>query len=345
MELQKSEVNVPPIPLKNYNGIDLIKFICSIMVFMVHVPFFTENIRGQLSPPLFSANFWIANYFSRLAVPFFFVCSGFFLYKKMPNNEIDVVRVKNYCFKLLFLLGAWNILLFLGKDFHLWYLSATVFAVFFLSVCLYFHMKVKYLMLIACVFYVLGLLGDSYFGLVEPIVSKGVPSLLYRIYSHFITQSRNRSFMAVIFVLIGYLFAQEKIKLKTSVSLVLFILSMIGLCAEVFILDYYDLPADYNMYIFLLPVTTFLFAFASSLTLKDSPIYAKLRTVGVLIYYLHMLILRIVSFGISIFYWLFKVDLFPVRFFLALFVTLLVTFGIEKLARHEKFKWIHWFLS
>jgi hypothetical protein len=263
----------------------------------------------------------------------------------MPSNGIDVNRVKKYCFRIIYLLGVWNVLLFLGGKWHLWYLGATVVAVAFLSICLSYHVDFKFLVIIACVFYVLGLLGDSYLGLIKPFVSDGFLNTIHGIYNFFVTEARNGFYMGYIFVLMGYIFAQGKVKINSKVSLVFFCTSMICLFAEVFILRHYSIPDDYNMYIFLVPATFFLFAFASSLSINDRPVYIKLRTVGTLIYFMHFLINQLTAFGISMFYGAFKIDLLPIQFFISLPVTLLVAFSIEWLSHKEKFKWINWFIS
>lgn len=69
---------VPIDATKNYNGIDLIKFLCAFLVFIIHVPPF----QGELSAFGESANFWLQHFACRLAVPFYFVSSGFFFLRK-----------------------------------------------------------------------------------------------------------------------------------------------------------------------------------------------------------------------------------------------------------------------
>ena len=71
---------------RNYNGVDLIKFICAFLVCMIHIPplptqtedevFLNKDIFGMI-------NTLIQGGVCRIAVPFFFVAAGFFLFKKM----------------------------------------------------------------------------------------------------------------------------------------------------------------------------------------------------------------------------------------------------------------------
>ena len=330
---------------QRFNGIDLMKFLCAILVFLIHFPLFTPPLGGELSVLENYINFGLQQYLCRLAVPFYFVCSGFFLFRKMPNQNLNIDRVKNYCFKLVRLIGMWSILLYVGGQEHLWYLGATIVAITFLSICLYRRVNLKWLLVIACIFYALGLLGDSYFGLVEPIVSEGTLKHIHGIYKFFVQTPRNGFYMGYIFVLMGYVFAQGKIKLKAQTSLIAFIISMMGLLAEIFLLKYNDIPADYNMYICLLPSVFFLFAFVSSIPLKNRPIFVKLRTVSVLVYFLHVLVNSIVVFGMDLLHAVFEVDIHPLLFFISLPATLFIAFGIEWLSHKEKFTWITWFFA
>lgn len=331
--------------LENYNCIDLVKFLCAILVVAIHVPVLNASVDSELSTVGIIVNLALSRAICRIAVPFFFVCSGFFLFKKMPTGVLDIKRVKDYCFKMLRLFGMWSVLLFLGDSGHLWYLKATVVAVVFLSVCLYFNIKTKWLIVIACGLYTLGLLGDSYMGLIKPLVSKGIFIYIYATYDFIIGYSRNGIMMGFIFVLIGYLFAQYKIRLRIPIALTGLVISMLFMFAEAFLLEYNNIPNDNNMYIFLLPVAFFLFAFTSSLTLTDRPIYAKLRTVGVLVYFLHLFINDGIWAIKKFLYKFLHIDLQPFQFFILLTVTILIALGIEWLSHKDRFKWIRWFLS
>ena len=330
---------------KNYNAIDVVKFVCAILVIFIHIPPITTPIGGTLSPLEKTVNFWLQNFLPRLAVPFYFVCSGFLLFRKMPPGKIDTDRVKTFCFKLIRLFGLWKILLFLGWNGQLWYLSGTVIAVAFVSFCLYRGMDPKWLGIIAGGLYVLGLLGDSYFGLIKPFVSHGVGKTLYDIYTFFIPRSRNGLFTGTIFIFMGYRLAQGNIPLKPGPSLALFGASVPVLFAEVWLLHHFDIPQEHNMYVSLLPSVYFLFTFAASLPLQDRPIYGRLRTAGVLIYYLHLLVNAMIVFGIGAIYGVFRTDLMPLHFWITVPASLIIAFGIEWLSRQEKFRWIKQFIT
>ena len=92
-----------------FNGIDIVKFICAIMICIMHVQPFSSDVSGFTK-----LNFWIQNFPCRIAVPFYFTASGFLLFRKTDFNNLNTDRIKNYSFKILRLLGTWTFLLFVG---------------------------------------------------------------------------------------------------------------------------------------------------------------------------------------------------------------------------------------
>jgi serine/alanine racemase len=262
----------------------------------------------------------------------------------MPFDKVDVDRVKNYCFKLFRLLGMWSVLLFFGGTNQLWYLGSTVVAITFLSLCLYHKVNFKAIVVIACLFYIIGLLGDSYYGLVAPLMEIPIFRRIINAYFYFFGTTRNGLFMGLIFVLIGASFACFDFNIKLSTAVVGTIISMICLFAEVFLLSHFSAPKDYNMYIFLVPAVFFIFSVFLRIQLKDHPIYQRLRNAGLLIYFSHLMIgnlCQIVAdvLGLS------SMDVAIYLSIPTLILTLLVAFWIEWLSHKKKFHWINWFLS
>ena len=330
---------------KQYNGIDLMKFISALLVVMIHVAVLNPSMDQELSHKAQWINFGLNNTLCRIAVPFYFVCSGFFLFRKMPGNTVDVDRVKAYCYRICRLLGLWSVVLFVGEQEHLWYLGATVVAVTLLSVLLYKGVRVKWLIALAGCLYLLGLLGESYFRIIKPYVTTGKVGYVYGIYRYLVTNPRNGFYMGFIFVLMGYLFARGNIKMNRWISLVAFLTSMICLVGEVFLLNYGRERTACNMYISLLPAVFFLFAFLSSVSLKDRTIYGRLRIVGMLVYFIHMLVNALFILGAKLCYGIIHVDIYSLRFPLVMAVTLGLAFGLERLSNKEAFKWIRGVLS
>lgn len=333
---ENAAVQSPLIEKKSFNGIDLVKFICSILVVAIHFsPFLVSDFENAKF-----INEVIQNCISRVAVPFFFVASAFFLFRKMDVCNIEWDIVKNYAFRLLQMFGVWTVLLVLGNKGHLWYLKALAVAVMLLSICLYFKMKLRYLWIIALILYAVGLLGDAYAGV--GVLLRDIPgiNILVRGYTVFSTTTRNGFFMGFIFVLMGCSLTQSKFRMKNSVALLGFILSMTGLFAEFYILRRYDIQKDYNMYIMLIPAVYFLFYLACNANLRDRPVYKKLRGMSTLIYFLHFIMRTVANIVIKILYTWAGINLVSYSFLITLAVTIFVAWLIEKLSEKEKFKWL-----
>ena len=337
IEIRNTEPNQPV----NFNGIDAMKFLCAILVFIIHVPPF----QGELSGLPLIITFGLQHYLSRLAVPFYFVCSGFFLFKKMSFYDLDVARIKNYCFKILRLIGTWEVLLFIGWTEHLWYLGATVIAVVLLSLCCYFRVNYRAICVFAVLLYVVGLLGDSYYGVIAPLKHILPFKFIMDGYESIFGTTRNGVFMGFVFVLLGASLAHHKPGLKLMKSASGLVASMLCLFAEICLLKYWDIPKAYNMYIFLIPAVYFLFDFACAIRLKDRGLYRHLRNIGILVYFLHIFLNEIISLAIKAIDLQWGLGITEYLFIISLSSILLVAALIDYLACISKFRWLTWLFS
>ena len=93
MQAQENVIEEP----STYQWIDIFKFFFCICIIALH---------SDIQLP---GAYWIDKLLFRLAVPFFFVSSGFFLSKSCKKRSIDVA-VKRYCLRLLELLAAFSII-------------------------------------------------------------------------------------------------------------------------------------------------------------------------------------------------------------------------------------------
>ena len=317
---------------KNYNGIDLIKFLCAFLIVAIHI----DPFQGGGSVWAERINYWTNNYLTRIAVPFYFVTTGFFLFRKMPLTEINTRKIKDYCIKILILRGIWTILLLFGNSYHLWYLDATVMAVAIVSFFLHKRVRFGYIALIAVVCYVFGLMGDSYFGLAKRIDSIPGVNII-----RFVGDGQSGIFVGFPFVLMGAYFAHHMPKCKALTAFIGFAVSMICLLGEVFVLEKLGSPKDHNVYIFLLPAAFFLLAFACKLELKDRPVYKDLRAIGFLVYALHMMVDWVLEIALALAAVNVGVNLTAYRFFLTVPLTLLIAVLIRRLAHKKKFRWLN----
>ncbi len=86
--------------LKKYDIFDLVKFLASLAIIAIH-----SNVFIDISPKL---NYYICGGLFRLAVPLFFLITAFFYF----NNELSVINLKKYCFRLIKLYICWFIITF-----------------------------------------------------------------------------------------------------------------------------------------------------------------------------------------------------------------------------------------
>lgn len=326
----------------NLNGIDLVKFICAILVFMIHcVPF-----KGQISPIADNINTYSMNCLCRVAVPFYFVCSGYFLFRKMPLYELNVDTIKHYCYKILRLTAAWTLLLSpLGATEQLWYLTATVVAVVLLSLLLHFRAKLGIIWLLACLLYAFGLFGDSYHGVIAPLTEISIVSMMQSVYIRLFGSTRNGVFMGFIFVLLGATLSQRKLRMKPLTAAIGLCLSLAALLIETIVLEHFRIPIEYNMFISLVPAAYFLFCLAYSAPLKDHSAYRCLRNTGMLFYFIHLFILRVFYLFIRGLNNPFNFGILNPLFVFSFPTTLFAAFFLNWLSGKEKFKWINWLLT
>lgn len=326
-----------------FNGIDIIKFLCAIMICMIHLP----PINGDAAEigSLKLLNFGLQNCFCRIAVPFYFTASGFLLFRKAENFTLCGNTIKGFSFKTLRLLGTWTFLLFIGGNYQLWYLGALVLAVLVLNGLIKKGFSLRFIGIVSLVLFAIGLLGDSYYGLLEPLKNFSVPRMFIEGYETVFSTTRNGLFFGFIFVFLGALFAQKRIVMNNAVSIIGLIFSLAMMISEVLLLKHFSLPKDYNMFISLLPATFFLFYLATHLNLQNKPIYSNLRIIGVLIFFMHTFVKFFVGLAIDALKDSTGTDLSAFLFLIVIILTTLIAILIERLSKKEKLRWLRYLYS
>lgn len=330
-------------PYHHFNGIDLVKFICAYMVCTIHIK--PINI-GAGDPYIFTTiNFYVQQYLCRLAVPFFFVTSGFLLYRKIDLLNPDGGRIKNYTLKLFRLFGIWSFLLFIGMKGHLWYLGALVLAVVIIYMLLKKGVSLRWIIVLAVIAYVIGMLGDNYHDITVALRNFTLIDYLVAFYEKVFLTTRNGVFFAPIYIVMGILFAHKRIVMKTRTAVIGFAVSMALLLVEIYLLKHFMHMKNYNMAIMHLPVIFFLFYIALHLNLKDRPIYGTLRAVGLLIFFLHMLINFFVKYAFLVIYHHTEINLYDYGYPITIIATTLICFLITYLSKKQKFRWLRYLYS
>lgn len=348
---------------QNYNAIDLAKFVCSILVVSIHIPPFGTSDELIIIRYL---NYGIQCYLARLAVPFFFVSSGFFLYKRLTLKAFCIETVKKYILRMLRLYMIWSLIyfplsfiaffhnekgiccaileyirncVFLGSYKHLWYLNASVVAVAIISFFLCRKKSPKKIFLISFVFYMIGLFAQSWFGFIKPlsILAPTVWGILKILQSIMVT-TRNGLFEGFFFMSMGMFFAYYRIALSRRMVVIGFVISMVFLLLEVILLEYFDFIREHDMYFFLAPVTFFFFALACQVEVGDSDIYRTMRRLSSLIFFIHLEINEIVVELLKIIYEPWSKN--GMRFLLVFMCSLLASMVILGLSEKKRFGWL-----
>ena len=332
------------------------KFIAAILVVMIHTSPLT-SISSAL-------NFGLENGIARIAVPFFFVASGYFFYIKIGyNSNENNKRADRYLIKYLKRITAmyliWSSLyvvvdlhasylahpsivlcvvyylrdlIFLGGHYHLWYFPALLFATGILYLASR-KLSLKVILMMAVGLYVIGLLGDSYYGLIK---QNEFLSGLWQPYFNLFITTRNGLFFGFIYVTIGA-FLSERGLLRPNLSGIGLGLSLIGLVVEVYLLQKFTEPRFYNMMLLQLPAAYFLFQFLIQVKVPSWSInYKLLRDCSILIYCSHAMFITLYPKLLPYLH----IDYFTLhsltRFLLILLSSFLCSIVIIRVRRYEK---------
>ncbi|WP_326513411.1 acyltransferase family protein [Clostridium intestinale] len=282
---------------ERYYQVDVLRFVCAILVISIH----TSALYSFGDVPGKVLSLGIA----RIAVPFFFIASGYFFYERFNNEgylKAYIIRILKYYListvvytVILFsfiksrnsnILELVKNLLFNGVSPSLWFFPALIFSI---SVLYLFLKKnwIKPLVIVSLVLYALGLIGDSYYGLVV-----GTPlENLVEMYSAVFVYTRNGLCFGLPFLTLGVLISKYDMKNKLKHLKALTLFSAVIFASEAYVLISNNISRDNNMYISLIFLVSciFLLSLRSKKVLSDRK--AKLlRDMSLWIYCLHELL-------------------------------------------------------
>lgn len=288
---------------KEYAGIDYFRLIAAFLVVAIH----TSPLAGLNE----TADFVLTRVLARVAVPFFFMVSGFFLLSKTEAEKLNfyglAVLLKKTAFLygiaiLLYLplniyagtLGEWRYLPNLLKDivfdgtfYHLWYLPAAIFGAC-IAWLLLKRLPSRQAFIISLILYIVGLFGDSYYG-----ISEKIPFLkaVYQNLFWFSDYTRNGLFFAPVFFMLGALLARQTKRIPLKTCLIGLAVSFVFMLTEGLLLHGFKLPKHDSMYLMLLPCMFFLF---QSLHFWKGKNPKYLRNLSMLIYLIHPAVIVVV---------------------------------------------------
>lgn len=292
----------------NYAGIDLFRIPAALLVVAIHTsPLDDWGAEGD---------FFLTRVFARIAVPFFFMVTGqFVLSDYLWKKKKSLVGIWRYIRKLLILYGisivlylpigmyaghyenltlpsALRLLLFDGTFYHLWYFPACIIGILLVCIVSRF-LNIRGTFLVGCFLYLIGLFGDSYFGLTTKIpVLAAIYEKGFTVWSY----TRNGLFLAPVFLILGAIVGNgNKCKKKAS-AYAGFLGSLMLMTVEAFTLRHFGFQRHDSMYFMLIPTMIFLYQILlmSSMPQVDWKKGHMLRTTATGIYIIHPAIITVV---------------------------------------------------
>ena len=295
-------------PTSIYTGIDVFKLIASILIILLHVTETTNYYAVE-----------IKEIFTRFAVPFFFIASGFFFHKGLERSCDKSEYFKKYIKNILFLFLIWALLIYSPFVIHsyitqnpyestlkiilmlfrrifvigpgaYWYLIALLCSACFLYFC---HIKKSYKLIVFAI--ILGFLLQFAYVCFKGVLSQiTLFSLLFKGIYFVYSWEFNFIMYGIPFMGLGYFISKKDITLKPLTSAIILIISTLFSFFE------YNLPKLFPhtfwnenkiFFAFIFQALSF-FLLAKSLPLKISkPTSLLMRQLSSFIYFSHSIIL------------------------------------------------------
>ncbi len=279
-------------------ALDRARIFAAVLVVAIHT--------GPLSSIHTDADFLLTRVLARLAVPLFFMMTGYFSLSPILNGKdpdlqglrkliksnvifysiaaVIYLPVSIYAghYTNLSIIDALRLLIFDGVYYHLWYFPALILGAGI--VCILAQRLRPVVLLVICVLlYLIGLGGDSYFGLAAKIpMAETVYMQMFTVFSY----TRNGLFFAPLFLAMGAYFPRFQPKWPHMADFFIFFICLAGMGAEAWILRITGWPRHDSMYLLLPPAAFFLMHLLLALPIQPMP---KLRRISAWVYILHPL--------------------------------------------------------
>ena len=288
----------------NYDLIDILKFFFACCVVMIHTQFSRKIGNG----------FFLQEMIFRLAVPFFFVTSGY-LFKKKTSVELKKNLKK---FGIIYILGSFIYMfltylkydfgytfifdqilriLFLSADSVMWFIGSLIF-----SIILVFHLgknkkKIIISLIIAFILYLFGLFFTTYSFIPKNEFFTELSNYLSKTFY----SNRNPIFSGYLYFGIGYFIGQflndYKLSLKQLLIFIPINLFLLILESKLIYQNVTNL-IEYDFLIMHIPTIILIFLIIKNI--KSLPINTiKIRKISMIMYYIHVAILFMYQYLIN----------------------------------------------
>lgn len=297
---------------REYNSIDLMKFICSLLIVAIHA--------RPLNSYSLLADYVLTHWLARIAVPFFFIASGYLLFMKTDYVNFDKNIPLKYVWKLFKMYSLWTLIYlplilrdqiladkkgaahalvmwvrsFILEGYgQLWYLNASVLAVLILTFLISKKVSIKGILGWAAFLYCIGLFDQPYFGILEQLKGMDVIWALLTMIKKIIITTRDGIFMGFLFMGMGMVFAFKPVFIKMRTAVFLFVITMLLFLCEVMVVRRFNLAQGYDTCLFLAPVAFFLFYIVLHIELPSHKMYKHLRKWSVYMFLLHPIVMEL----------------------------------------------------
>lgn len=349
---------------KTYPMIDIVKFICALLVLTLHlVGYAFADLAVDGAPPtggvLLSLGSSFYYLFARICVPFFFLSSSFFLFKKIKENPNERKEIlKKYCIRLAILYLVWqlislpymidkyffnpltttsnNTLFFFLRIITLngfdgsWYLSALLFGVLIVSL---FKNNNKGLLILSICLYIIPCLFSNYNNLFSNLAITNFLKSINNFYSVFLSV-----LSGLIFISLGKIIAEKEITINRKTNIICLIVFALLSFIELFLTNFFQLSIAADSFFMLVPYSFFLFTLLLSINIEPKKSHVFLRKSSIFIYLLQFPMLYIIYRFVNTFNWtIFKSNIIVVLL-LYVFIVLLSMLICKLLIKLQKLK-------
>lgn len=277
---------------KNKIGVDKLRLIASILIIAIHI-YPLASINENL-------DFIFTHVICRIGVPIFLMITGFFV---LPGAIKDRKRLIEYTKKIvevyiismiiyfpvniyagklkgIGIIGILKEIFINGTFYHLWYFPALILGIW-ITYFLIKNIKENKVRIIVILLYVIGLFGDSYYGLTEKLeITKNIYNIIFNIFEY----TRNGLFYVPIFIYLGYMIQHTNLKINKKQNIIYIIITLILMVIEGLILHQFKLQRHDSMYIMLIPLMILIFNLIMQNKGENNK---KLRSISTTIYIMH----------------------------------------------------------
>ena len=292
--------------LKNRQAIfDIVKFIMALMIVAIHSSLFPMVLYPWL----------------RLAVPIFFIISSYFFFGNLRKLETDKEKNQRwwkYIKRNLILYVFWFVVLLpytlyvrryfddgilngilkfiksllFGSTFPAsWFIQASIVAV---TVVFFASKKIKdrYLLVLSLLVYCFAILRSSYWSVIEDVT---LINMVYSGYEMFFSSPMFNASAAFLWIVIGKLFAEEKVQMNKLLAVVGLLLSSALLYGEWLLVRGLDGSFNNDCYFSLIPTSFFAFCLISLIKVSPNNITNFIGKSSTLIYTTHIPVIAMVG--------------------------------------------------